>query len=149
MNKGYAREASERLFDECVRHGVRVQLFVMVGFPSETEDEAQDTVDYLLANRDRILGVDVMWWRLTPGGEINENWSDYGLISRPGTPAGGDVASFDLAEGITRTQSVDIIQRMKARPELQCFFASRSFEDYRIILDMVKSATADSDDTAT
>ena len=149
MNKGYTREASERLIDECVRNKVCVQFFVMVGFPTETEAEAQETVDYLIENRDRILGVNIMPWRLTSGSYINANWEEFGLIPRPGSAASAqDVAPFVLTEGLTRPQAVQVIDRMKAHPKLQCFFAVKAFEDYKVIMDALGMPTPKPDDKA-
>ncbi len=142
MNKGYTREVSERLIDACVRNEVLVQFFVMVGFPTETEAEAQETVDYLLENCDRIVGVNIMPWRLTPGSHINAHWLEYGLIPQPGALNQGDAASFSLSEGISREQAVRVIQGMKAHPGLQRFFGVQGFEDYRIIMDAVRAAAA-------
>lgn len=135
MKKGYTREASERLIDECVRNKVCVQFFVMVGFPTETEAEAQETVDYLVDNRDKILGVNVMPWRLTPGSYVNAHWDQFGLIPQPGARPNQDIAPFVLTEGLSRPQAVQIIDRMRVHPKLRCFFAARAFEDYKVIMD--------------
>ena len=142
MNKGYTREVSERLIDECRRHDVLVQLFVMMGFPTETQAEAEETVDFLLEDRGRIAGVNIMPWRLTPGCHINAHWADYGLIAQPGALNLGDAASFALSEGISRKQALGVIQRMRAHPGLQRFFGVKGFEDYRIIIDAVRAATS-------
>ncbi|MHC4985288.1 MAG: B12-binding domain-containing radical SAM protein [Planctomycetota bacterium] len=146
MKKGYTREASERLIDECVRNKVCVQFFIMMGFPTETEAEAQETVDYLVENRDKILGVNVMPWRLTPGSYVNANWEEFGLIPQPGSKPGQDISPFVLTEGLSRPQAVQIIDRMKAHPKLQCFFAAKAFEDYKVIMDAIRIATAKADD---
>ena len=141
MNKGYTREMSERLIDECVRNKVCVQFFVMVGFPTETEAEARETVDYLLANRDRVLGINIMPWRLTPGSYINANWEEFGLIPKPGGSPTQDISPFVVTEGLSRPQAIQVINRTKADPDFQCFFAARGFEDYRVILDLIRTAT--------
>ena len=135
MNKGYDRQASERLIDECVRNKVCVQFFVMVGFPTETEAEAQQTIDYLVENREKVLGVNVMPWRLTPGSYVNAHWEEFGLIPQPGANPNQDIAPFVLTEGLSRPQAVQVMGRMKTHPDLKCFFAARGFEDYKVIMD--------------
>jgi hypothetical protein len=35
---------------------------------------------------------------------------------------------------------------MKAHPKLQCFFAAKAFEDYKVIMDAIRIATAKADD---
>ncbi len=48
MKKGIRTEAVKRVLDECLRAGISFHLYLIVGFPTETQEEALDTLDFVL-----------------------------------------------------------------------------------------------------
>jgi hypothetical protein len=47
MNKGTAKETGGAILQKATEQGISNQCFLMVGFPGETREEAQQTVDFL------------------------------------------------------------------------------------------------------
>lgn len=54
MKKGIKTEVVKKILDECLRAGISFHLYVIVGFPTETEKEALETLDFVL--RKEYLG---------------------------------------------------------------------------------------------
>ncbi len=48
MKKGIRAEAVKRILDECLRVSISFHLYIIVGFPTETEKEALETLDFVL-----------------------------------------------------------------------------------------------------
>jgi len=142
MNKGYTREDSQELIDECVRNGVKVLLFVMLGFPTETPAEADQTLAYLSENREKILGINPMPWRLTLGSYIKAHPEEFGLVAAPGKELDVDPGSFIHTEGMGREQAHQYLDRLQKHPELKHMFAAKGVEDFKIILSVLKEQRA-------
>ena len=70
MCKGIDPVASMDLVHRVHRSGISVTLYVMIGFPTETEDEARFTLDTVLANQDVIQEVSVRVFYLDEQSEI-------------------------------------------------------------------------------
>jgi len=144
MNKGYTREDSEKLFDECVRNDVRISLFVMFGFPTETPAEAEQTLAYLRDNRDKLLAINPMPWRLTLGSYVKAHPEEFGLIAAPGKEEIGLATdTFMHTEGMDRKQAHEFLDRLQDDPALDRIFASKGVEDFMVILDILKRPRVD------
>ena len=50
MQKGITQENVDRICSDCVDLGIGVHCYVIVGFPTETEDEARETMNFVLDN---------------------------------------------------------------------------------------------------
>ena len=50
MQKGITPENVDRICADCVDLGIGVHCYVIVGFPTETEDEARETMNFILEN---------------------------------------------------------------------------------------------------
>lgn len=48
MKKGTRTDVVERILDECLKAGISFHLYTIVGFPTETEKEAIETLDFVL-----------------------------------------------------------------------------------------------------
>ena len=142
MNKGYTREDSETLIDECVRNGVKVLLFVMFGFPTETPAEADQTLAYLSENRDKILGINPMPWRLTMGSHVRAHPEEFGLAPAPGREISLDAGSFIHTEGMGRQEAHEYLDRLHTHPDLKHMFAAKGVEDFKILLSILEEPRA-------
>ncbi len=50
MKKGIKQESVRRITNDCVDLGIAVHCYVIVGFPTETEAEARETMDFIVQN---------------------------------------------------------------------------------------------------
>ena len=145
MNKGYTRDDSEELIDECARNGVKVLLFVMFGFPTETPAEADQTLAYLNEHRDKILGINPMPWRLTMGSHVRAHPEEFGLAAAPGKEISLEPGSFIHTEGMDREQAHEYLDRLQTDPGLKYMFAAKGVEDFKILLDVLAEQRAAKD----
>jgi len=54
MDKGYSLDMVSRIMDDCLLAEIAMHLFMIIGFPTETRREAEDTVRFILDRR-RLL----------------------------------------------------------------------------------------------
>ncbi len=135
MNKGYTRSDAETMIDECYRQGVGLQCFTMLGFPTETAQEAQQTIDYLAAMSDRIWGISAACWGLTSGSYILTHPEEFGVTAAGPGPV--TLADHVVSDGLTRPEAMAFLHRLKTHPKLERFFRIQGVEDYRIIVDLL------------
>jgi radical SAM superfamily enzyme YgiQ (UPF0313 family) len=79
MCKGIDPVRSMELIDRCHRAGISVTLYVMVGFPTETREEAELTLQTLLANQRKIQEVSVRVFYLDESSEIFKRAKDFDI----------------------------------------------------------------------
>ncbi|HZS12259.1 MAG TPA: radical SAM protein [Nitrospirales bacterium] len=51
MKKGIKQESVRRITEDCLDLGIAVHCYIIVGFPTETEDEALETMNFVVENR--------------------------------------------------------------------------------------------------
>lgn len=105
MDKGVRQDVVERILAESGQ--VRLRALCLLGFPGETEDEARQTIDFAVANQDRLAGVSLTPFELMRRSPMASDPARYGLevgsdpvprerrmrhtlpvVSAPGMPAG-------------------------------------------------------------
>ena len=50
MDKGIETEITKNIIDYCDETGIAIHMYVIVGFPSETREEALETLDFVISN---------------------------------------------------------------------------------------------------
>ncbi|OGQ05664.1 MAG: hypothetical protein A3F82_04840 [Deltaproteobacteria bacterium RIFCSPLOWO2_12_FULL_44_12] len=70
VDKGTKLDTMARVIKDCGSSGIKVTLQTMIGLPSETMDEALDTISFLLEHRHYIDNVCYNIYYLTPGNYI-------------------------------------------------------------------------------
>lgn len=95
MDKGYGLESVSHVLDACMNAQIAVHLYLIVGFPTETRQEAEDTLHFLL-KRERLLnspGFSFVFsnFGLAPRSRVNRDPARYG-ISDVHTPPGTELA---------------------------------------------------------
>ncbi|MDP6711785.1 MAG: radical SAM protein [Nitrospinaceae bacterium] len=112
MKKGVDVEVIDKTVEECLRIGIAMHFYLITGFPTETEAEARESVDFVVNNR-RLLDSPgfsciISQFDLEKGTPIESNPSEWG-ISELQIPPGHDLGlgysykgsiglSFDEAE---------------------------------------------------
>lgn len=89
----------------CADAGVKVHFFCMVGFPGTSAGDGQRTVDFVLANHDRIDTVDVVGWGYArhtrvPGVKITAPESDDLALEYDWAPEGSEILGPEEVEAL-------------------------------------------------
>lgn len=79
MQKGINIDTAKKVLYDCYNAGLGVDLQMMVGLPTETVEEALETVTFLIENRRIIQLVTFNVYYLTPGCLVYENPARYGI----------------------------------------------------------------------
>jgi radical SAM superfamily enzyme YgiQ (UPF0313 family) len=82
VNKGINLDTAKRAIVDCHKTGIRVNLQVMIGLPSETINEALDTIKFLIEYRDYISTLAFNIYYVTPACEVYLRPSQYGINYR-------------------------------------------------------------------
>jgi len=70
MNKPVDLREASRIFHTCRRHGIKTAAMVIIGFPTETQAELTQTVDFLREHSARIDFVAIHPFSLVPGSPL-------------------------------------------------------------------------------
>jgi len=80
MCKGIDPDASMDLVHRVRKAGISVTLYVMVGFPTETREEARATLDAIVANREAIQEVSVRVFYLDETSEVFRRRTEFDIV---------------------------------------------------------------------
>jgi radical SAM superfamily enzyme YgiQ (UPF0313 family) len=130
MNKGVHPDAIEAIMVECKRVGVRVNLNVIFGFPTETPEEADETMAFLERWADDIWSLGALPFYLDPASYIWFHPDQFGIRAKPGQKLGTDPSTYTLERGIDSHQAFEYLKRAKSHPALGLKFRNRGSEDY-------------------
>ncbi len=131
MKKGVDVEVIDKTVEECLRIGIAMHFYLITGFPTETEAEARESVDFVVNNR-RLLDSPgfsciISQFDLEKGTPIESNPSEWG-ISELQIPPGHDLGlgysykgsiglSFDEAEKLYRELQEKINREVMTFPD--------------------------------
>ena len=109
MCKGIDPDKSMELVRRVRKSGISVTLYVMIGFPTETRDEARETLQTILANRDAIQEVSVRVFYLDESSEIFKRREEFDIVEiYPDASADLQVYyDFKCASGMSRREARD------------------------------------------
>lgn len=79
MNKGTSIATIRRVLSEAKRVGIINTVYIMFGFPEETEDDFYATLNFLEENNENIDLVSTSTFGLQKGTKIYENPNSYGI----------------------------------------------------------------------
>jgi anaerobic magnesium-protoporphyrin IX monomethyl ester cyclase len=80
MGKPHTPESARKSFALLHAAGIDIVVDVMFGFPSETEAEAQETLDYLQGNRHLFKSINIQQFCLEEDTEIYRHPQQYGIV---------------------------------------------------------------------
>ena len=99
MCKGIDPEASLELVKRVHDAGISVTLYVMVGFPTETREEARATLDTILEHRDLIQEVSVRVFYLDESSEIYKRREEFDILEVYPDPEADLQVYYDFKTG--------------------------------------------------
>jgi anaerobic magnesium-protoporphyrin IX monomethyl ester cyclase len=79
MDKGTQVADFGRVIQNCTKAGIGVNLMAFIGFPTESEEEACMTTDFMLTYRDYIDSVALGQFVLQPGSKVDLDPGRYGV----------------------------------------------------------------------
>lgn len=110
MCKGIDPDASLDLVRRVRRAGISVTLYVMVGFPTETRAEAEETLRTIVRNRDLIQEVSVRVFYLDESSEIFKRRSEFDIVEIFPDPSSDLQVYYDFktSSGMSRREARDL-----------------------------------------
>jgi hypothetical protein len=102
MGKGTRVDTATRIFEKSHAAGISNHFYIMFGFPGETREEAQETVDYLVAHRQWLDGLSTVGaFYLADGSPIVERPERWGITINDDRTFETPVGSLSAAEAET------------------------------------------------
>lgn len=110
MCKGIDPESSLEIVQRVRDAGISVTLYAMIGFPTETREEAEGTIATILENRDRIQEVSVRVFYLDERSEIFRRREEFDIHTiYPDPDADLQVYyDFDCGSGMSRREAREV-----------------------------------------
>ncbi len=81
MDKGIEKENVLKICKNCADAGIWTHLFLIFGFPTETLDEAKETMNFVLANSSIIRSMSFGSFQLTKHSKVHENPEKFGVAN--------------------------------------------------------------------
>jgi hypothetical protein len=107
MRKGTNREVSQRVLNQCHEAGIASNVMLFIGFPSETEEEAWQTLQFILENRSKVDMVSLGTFQLNRNARMCDVAAAVGLELRQ-TPPECELTDFHryrVASGMSEIQA--------------------------------------------
>lgn len=120
MDKGIETEITRNIIDYCLDADIAVHMYVIVGFPSETREEALETLDFVISNK-RYMGSRgasclACLFELEKHAPMMRDPGKYGL-TKIGHPKQDDLSLgffYETNEGMTPEEAGSIYEYVKA-----------------------------------
>ncbi|MFI5349995.1 MAG: B12-binding domain-containing radical SAM protein [Elusimicrobiota bacterium] len=83
MRKNFRVGEAEKIIRDTKAAGIRVQLFVMVGYPGETDEDFAETLAFLERNADSIDIIESSLASVLKGSHLETHQAEYGIRTDP------------------------------------------------------------------
>ncbi|MEN8198463.1 MAG: B12-binding domain-containing radical SAM protein [Thermodesulfobacteriota bacterium] len=130
MDKGTRVEIVKKVIERAAGSGIMNLLFVLFGFPTETEEELLNTVTFLKENSSRIHALAMGTFVLTEGSQVHRQPEKFSIVIRDKSkdPANRTL-KYDTERGMSASR-VDTLFKQQL-PELNQIGPSRRLAGYR------------------
>lgn len=121
MDKGIKKENVLKICKYSNDAGIWTHLFLIFGFPTETLDEAEETIDFILQNRNIIHSMSFGSFQLTKHSKVFENPASFD-ISKISQDDGIDLSLWyehETARGMSKKETDGLIQEFYYKLSLQ------------------------------
>ncbi|MBI5363607.1 MAG: radical SAM protein [Planctomycetes bacterium] len=116
MKKGQTVDETLAVAKHCARAGISVTFYAMVGFPTETRDEARATVDFLVKNANVIREVSLQTFHIDEVAETYQHPERFGLTIVDDPDLDIELYHDYVAEtGMTQTEAAELFEEMMSR----------------------------------
>ncbi|MEK7688682.1 MAG: radical SAM protein [Deltaproteobacteria bacterium] len=118
MKKGIQRETVDRIIKDCLEKGMAVHVYLITGFPTETREEAFESVDFILNNEALVnsLGFSCQpsLFELEKASPIMDAPPSYG-ITKIMEPKGHDLSlgyRYEIDKGMTAKEAEEVYNQI-------------------------------------
>ena len=115
MEKGTQAADFSGIIRNCFDSGIGVNIMTFIGFPTESEKEAEMTVDFLLENHDWIDTVALGQFVLQPGSRVDRDPRKYGVLAVDReSVANSDVVlgyNYKVSSGMSQNKVTELLKR--------------------------------------
>lgn len=131
MDKGISRSSAERILKDAAGSGIRTFVMFFTGFPTETHEEAEETVRFIERLRDSITHVAFTSFVLEQHSPAFRRPVQYGIADVFPCPD-EDLKTwcdYEVREGLTETEAKEFAGGLARHPgihPLDCWLMSRS-----------------------
>ncbi|MCZ6513632.1 MAG: radical SAM protein [Nitrospinae bacterium] len=137
MKKGCPKEVIDTTVEECIRIGIAMHFYILIGFPTETRDEVMDSVNFVMDNQAILdspgfscIASQFDLEKGTPLAKDPDQWGVYDLSN----PTHHDLSlgfSYKIKEGLNAEQATEVYQEVvqKISREVMTFPHNYSLAD--------------------
>ena len=152
MDKGIETEITKNIIDYCDETGVAIHMYVIVGFPSETREEALETLDFVISNEKFLKSKGssclACLFELEKHAPILRDPGKYGL-TKIGHPKQDDLSLgyfYETDRGMTPEESGEVYEHVRSEIDnrLSIFPYNFSMSDGLLYLDHSPDEAAES-----
>lgn len=121
MDKGIKKENVLKICKYSSDAGIWTHLFLIFGFPTETPDEAGETIDFILRNRNIIRSMSFGSFQLTKHSKVFENPASFD-VTKIFQNDGIDLSLWyehETARGMSKKETDELIQEFYYKLSLQ------------------------------
>ncbi|MCX6565062.1 MAG: radical SAM protein [Candidatus Aminicenantes bacterium] len=121
MRKGTATETISAILRACRAEGILAFIMLFLGFPGETAEEAQRTIDFLLEHRPYIRHIAATRFVLERQSPVYARRDEFGVTPAPNAPD-EDLKTFhdySVRAGLNQEQAREMVCRLREHPELE------------------------------
>jgi radical SAM superfamily enzyme YgiQ (UPF0313 family) len=121
MKKGCPKEVIDKTVEECIRIGISMHFYILVGFPTETREEVMDSVNFVMNNQAILdspgfscIASQFDLEKGTPLAKDPGQWGVYDLAN----PPNHDLSlgfSYKIEEGLNAEQATEVYQEVVQR----------------------------------
>jgi anaerobic magnesium-protoporphyrin IX monomethyl ester cyclase len=112
MDKGIKKDSVLKICKYCIDAGIWTHLFLIFGFPTETWDEARETMDFILRNKKIIRSMSFGSFQLTKHSRVYENPASFD-VKKVFQNDSIDLSlwyDYEVAAGMSKKETDEIIQ---------------------------------------
>jgi radical SAM superfamily enzyme YgiQ (UPF0313 family) len=121
MKKGCPKEVIDKTVEECIRIGIAMHFYILVGFPTETREEVMDSVNFVMDSQAILdspgfscIASQFDLEKGTPLAKDPGQWGVYDLTN----PPNHDLSlgfSYKIKEGLNAEQATEVYQEVVQR----------------------------------
>ena len=113
MMKGQSLKSTIDVATHCAKAGISVTFYAMVGFPSETREEAQATVDFLVEHSDVVREVSLQTFHIDEVAQVYKRPEDFGVRILDDPTADIELYhDYESSAGMTQEEAAEMFEAM-------------------------------------